>query len=148
MILQFRLCQVVKPEKQQSWSCHDAAALRLAQLHYYPFCVIIASLLPIMTIIMALLLHVFTSLLCHYYATITCYYCNNGPLLCIITCHDSNNGPIITVIMDPLLPIKNRSIMGNNHEWLGFHLIHYYPRQIPSNTYNTYHYLPIHTNTD
>ena len=60
------------------------------------FCFIITSLSPVMTVIMALLLHIFTSLLRHYYVLIRLllhhYFLNNGPLLLVIT-----------VIMDPLL---------------------------------------------
>ena len=50
-----------------------------------------------------------------YYLIITCYYCKNDLLF-----YSSNNGPSITGIMNSLLHIITRSIMGNN----GFH---YYP---------------------
>ena len=50
--------------------------------HFYK---IITTLLPVMKVIMALLLHIFTSLWCHYYVLSACYYV-------IITCHYCNNG--------------------------------------------------------
>ena len=75
----------------------------------------------------------------HYYIIITCCDGNNGSvitylyiiitsllhistpvirsLFLIISCYYSNNGPIITVIMDPILLIITRSIIGNNESY-------------------------------
>ena len=50
--------------------CRAEAEFRVNQTIITHFCVIITSLLPVMTVIMALLLHIFTSLLRHYYALI------------------------------------------------------------------------------
>ena len=81
-------CTRVEQRKHYSDVLHWAeAGFQVNQTIITHFYFIFTSLIPVMTVIMILLLHIFTTLLliitysntC-YYIIITCYYCNSGSL--------------------------------------------------------------------